>query len=150
MFLVATCDGSKKGWVYKVNIYAKRFLQRGIAFGGFGPIITAVVLALIPGVTLTGGQILLTVVSTYLLAFVQAGVSVFNQIEHWPLPKSLLCHFGSLYVVYSLCYLVNSWIPFEPMMLVIFTAIFVLVYAVVWLTVYLCVRGASRKLNEKI
>ena len=150
MYPVATCGKSKKGLVYRVNIYAKRFLQRGIAFGGFGPIVTAIVLALIPGVTLTGGQILLAVVSTYVLAFVQAGASVFNQIEHWPLPKSLLCHFGSLYVVYSLCYLVNSWIPFEPMMLVMFTAVFVLVYAVVWLTVYLCVRATSRKLNTKI
>ena len=121
-----------------------------MAFGGFGPMITGIVLALIPGATLTGGQILSMVVSTYVLAFVQAGASVFNQIEHWPLPKSLLCHFGSLYVVYSGCYLLNSWIPFEPMVLVIFTAIFVLVYAAVWITVYFCVRGVSRKLNEKI
>ena len=136
--------------MYNVNKYAKRFLQRGLVFGGFGPIITGIVLALLPGVTLTGGQVLMAVVSTYVLAFVQAGVSVFNQIEHWPLPKSLLCHFGLLYLVYSLCYLVNSWIPFEPLVLVFFTIIFAAVYAAVWLTVYICVRVASRKLNKKI
>ena len=133
-----------------MNKYAKNFIMRGAAFGGFGPIVTGIVLACIPAVTLTGGEMLLAVVSTYLLAFVQADVSVFNQIEHWPLPKSLLCHFGSLYLVYSLCYLINSWIPFEPMVLLIFTAIFVVVYFVVWFTVYLCVRAASRKLNHRI
>ena len=123
-----------------MNKYAKSFIIRGAIFGGFGPVVTAIVLACIPDVTLTGGEVLLAVVSTYLLAFVQAGASVFNQIEHWPMAKSLLCHFGSLYVVYSLCYLINSWIPFEPMVLLIFTAVFVVVYFVVWFTVYLCAR----------
>ena len=125
-------------------------MHRGLIFGGFGPIVTAIVLACIPGVELTGGQVLMAVLSTYLLAFVHAGASVFNQIEHWPLPKSLLCHFGSLYVAYSLCYLVNSWIPFEPLVLVIFTASFVGIYFLVWIIVYLCTRGVSRKMNEKL
>ena len=133
-----------------MNKYAKEFIKRGAVFAGFGPIIAGIVLACIPDVTLTGSEILLAVVSTYVLAFVQAGASVFNQIEHWPLSKSLLCHFGSLYVVYSACYLVNSWIPFEPLVLVIFTAVFAAVYFAVWITVYLCVRAASKKLNHRI
>jgi hypothetical protein len=137
-----------------MNNYTKEFLHRGSIFGGFGPIILGIVFcvldATVDSFTLTGAQVLLGVVSTYLLAFVQAGASVFNQIEHWPLPKSLLCHFGMLYAAYSLCYLVNSWIPFEPMVLVIFTAIFVVGYFLIWGIVYLCVRAASRKMNEKI
>lgn len=133
-----------------MNKYAKEFIKRGAIFAGFGPIIAGIVLACIPDVTLTGGEILLAVLSTYVLAFVQAGASVFNQIEHWPLSKSLLCHFGSLYVVYSACYLVNSWIPFEPLVLVIFTAVFAAVYFAVWITVYLCVRAASKKFNHRI
>lgn len=133
-----------------MNIYAKQFLQRGLAFGGFGPMVAGIVLSLIPGVTLTGGQVLLAVVSTYVLAFAQAGASVFHQIEHWPLPKALLCHFSLLYVTYSLCYLLNSWIPFEPMVLILFTAIFVVGYFLIWGIVYLCVRAASRRLNDKI
>ena len=119
-------------------------------FGGFGSIVAAIVLACIPGVSLTGGQVLLAVVSTYLLAFVHAGASVFYLIDHWPLPKSLLCHFGSLYVAYSSCYLVNSWIPFEPLVLVIFTASFVVIYFLVWSIVYFCIRAASKKMNEKL
>jgi len=123
-------------------------------FSGFGPIILGIVFFVlshtIENFTLTGGEVLTGVVSTYLLAFIQAGASVFNQIEHWPLPKALLCHFGALYLAYSLCYLINSWIPFEPLVLVIFTVLFTAGYFLVWGIVYLCVRAASRKLNEKI
>lgn len=133
-----------------MNNYAKIFLLRGMLFGGFGPLVAGVVFVCIPDVVLTGREVLLAVVSTYLLAFVHAGASVFNQIEHWSLPKSLLCHFGSLYLAYSLCYVVNSWIPFEPMVLAVFTLIFVAIYFVIWGIVYLCVRGESRKLNTKL
>lgn len=133
-----------------MNKYAKEFIKRGAAFAGFGPVIAAVVLACIPNTALSGGKILLAVVSTYVLAFVHAGASVFNQIEHWPMAKSLLCHFGSLYLAYSLCYLANSWIPFEPMVLVIFTVIFAVAYFVVWGIVYACIRAAEKKMNRHL
>lgn len=137
-----------------MNKYVKQFLQRGLAFGGFGPIILGIVYAILqgtlPGFSLSGAEVCLGILSTYLLAFVQAGASVFNQIEHWPLAKSLFWHFGTLYVAYALCYVVNTWIPFVPQVLAIFTAIFVALYLVIWLTVYLCVRAASKKFNAKI
>ena len=137
-----------------MNIYLKRFLQRGITFGGFGPIIAGIVFYIISltveGFSLGGGEVFLSILSTYILAFVQAGASVFNQIEEWSLPKSLLCHFGTLYVAYVACYLLNSWIPFDINVVLIFTAIFVAVYLVIWLTVYFSVRATSRRLNEKI
>ena len=119
-------------------------------FGGFGPVVAGIVFACIPEAVLSGSEMLLAVLSTYLLAFVHAGASVFNQIDCWPLSKSLLCHFGSLYLAYSLCYIVNSWIPFEPLVLGIFTLSFVVIYFVIGGIVYLCVRGESRKLNDKL
>ena len=137
-----------------MNVYLKRFLQRGVTFGGFGPIIAGVVFAIleftVPDFSLEGVEVLIAVVSTYLLAFLQAGTSVFNQIEHWPLAKSLLCHFGTIYLAYLGCYVVNSWIPFEPMVIVIFSAVFALSYLFIWLTVYLIVRATQKKLNVKI
>ena len=137
-----------------MNVYLKRFLRRGLMFGGFGPIVAGVVyyaLSLsIAEFSLTGAQVLLAIVSTYALAFVQAGVSVFNQIEHWPVYKSLLCHFLVLYLAYVFCYLLNTWIPFEPMVLLIFTLIFVAFYFVIWITVYLCLKSVSKKMNTKI
>lgn len=137
-----------------MNKYVKEYLHRGLIFGGFGPIVTAIVLFIVSlatgGILLTGGELLLAVLSTYLLAFVHAGASVFNQVEGWPVAKSLLFHFLTLYLAYSLCYVVNSWIPFEPMVLLIFSAIFIVTYAIIWLVVYLSVRAVSKRLNSNI
>ena len=137
-----------------MNKYVKEFLHRGLIFGGFGPVVVGIVFAIlqytVEGFSLGGTQVLLAIISTYLLAFVQAGVTVFNQIEHWSTVKSLLCHFGSLYAAYSVCYVANSWIPFAPMVLVIFTAIFVVMFFAIWTVVYLSVRAASRKFNKTL
>lgn len=134
--------------------YLKEFLRRGLIFGGFGPIVGGIVFAIL-GATIEdfhieGWQILLAIVSTYLLAFVQAGATVFNQIEGWSIGKSLAFHFITIYLAYSIAYVVNSWIPFEPMVLVIFTAVFVVTYAVIWVSVFLAVRATEKKLNENL
>lgn len=137
-----------------MNGHLKRFLQRGIAFAGFGPIILGIVFLIIEKTvtdfSLTGYQVFIAILSTYILAFVQAGASMFNQIEEWPLTKSLLCHFSSLYVVYIVCYLINTWIPFELAAVLIFTGIFVAAYFAIWLIVYLSVRATTKKLNGKL
>ena len=137
-----------------MNKYLKSFLLRGLVFGGFGPIICGIVFFIIEKcgapIDLSGADILLATVSTYLIAFVHAGASVFNQIEAWPIAKSLGCHLGSLYLVYVLAYLANSWIPLEPVVILVFTAIFLAVYFAVWLTVFLSVKAASRKMSQKI
>ena len=137
-----------------MNQYVRNYLQRGIAFGGFGPIVTGLVLAIMQwsgvDVQLSGSDVLVAVVSTYVLAFVQAGSSVFHQVENWPLAKSMGIHFLSVYVVYVACYLLNRWLPFAWEMIVAFTLIFVAVYLAIWLTVYLIVRKTSQKLNQSI
>ena len=137
-----------------MNKYFKEFLHRGLIFGGFGPIILAIIYAILhfteSDFALNGIQTAIAIVSIYLLAFVQAGASVFNQIESFSLTKSLLCHFSSLYAVYVLCYLINNWIPFNAKVLLIFTAIFLLVYFIVWMTVFMIVKSTTKKLNKKL
>lgn len=137
-----------------MNKYLKAFLLRGLIFGGFGPVILAIIYFFIslfhPETVFSGTEIFLGTLSTYILAFVHAGASVFNQIDEWGLNKSIACHFGTLYVAYSICYLLNSWIPFDIKVFGIFTAIFIGVYLVIWTIVYLCVRNASKKLNAKL
>ena len=137
-----------------MNKYLKDFLIRGLIFSGFGPIIVGIVfLSLhysLPDFSLSGTEVFFAIISTYLLAFVQAGASVFNQIEEWSLPRSLLCHFGMLYVAYVLCYLVNRWIPFSFIVILVFTAIFTVAYFAVWLTVYLVVKNLGKKMNRKL
>lgn len=137
-----------------MNKYVKEFFHRGLMFAGFGPVVLGIVYTVLTNTvdnfSLTGGQVLLAIVSTYLIAFVQAGATVFNQIEHWALPQSLLCHFGSIYLVYVICYLVNTWIPFSINVILIFTAIFVVCYFVVWIIVFLSIKAVSKKINRSL
>lgn len=137
-----------------MNKYLKIFLHRGLMFGGFGPIILGIIYAILQNTThtfsLNGNQILVAIISIYLLAFIQAGASVFNQIESFSTPKSLFYHLLVLYLAYIGCYLINNWIPFNLNVILIFTAIFLITYFVVWLTVFICIKSVSRKLNKKL
>ena len=137
-----------------MNRYLKEFLHRGLMFGGFGPIILGIIYMVLSNTltdfSLDGEQICLGIVSIYLLAFLQAGASIFNQIDSWPLPKSLLCHFSVLYLAYIFCYIINTWIPFEATVLLIFTLIFVVIYFAVWSIVYFSVRATSKRFNQKL
>ncbi len=154
MFRAEILKKLKKGLVYKMNKYLKEFLHRGMLFAGLGPIVLGIVYYCISVNTndflLSGGEILLGIVSTYLLAFIQAGATVFNQIESWPIAKSLLFHFSTLYIAYSLCYVINTWIPFSPIVLLVFTAIFIGIYLIVWITVYLTVKACAKNFNKKM
>lgn len=137
-----------------MNKYVKDFFHRGLIFGGFGPVIIGIVYMILQKTlsdfSLGGGEVCLAIVSTYLLAFVQAGASVFNQIESWSVPKSLFFHFASIYAAYVLCYLANTWIPRRIEVILIFTAIFVVAYFIIWTAVYLAVRSVSKKMNAKL
>ena len=132
----------------------KNFIHRGLIFGGFGPIILSIIYAITSkvsvGLTLSGTEVALAIISIYLLAFVHAGASVFNQIEHWSVPKSILFHMSTLYFAYIFCYLVNTWIPFDLQFTLIFTGIFVAIYIVVWVTVVTCIKITQKKLNRKL
>ena len=123
-------------------------------FSGLGPVTAALIIFIISQLeelpALSGMQVLIMVASTYILAFVQAGATVFNQIEHWSLPKSLACHFASLYAVYVLCYLVNTWIPFNINVILTFTIIFAASFFAIWTIVFLSVRHLSKKLNKNL
>lgn len=138
----------------KMNKYVKEYLLRGALFGGLGPIVLGIVYAIlslaIEGFSLGGVEVLLAILSTYAIAFVQAGSTVFNQIEGWPMAKSIACHFSSLYVVYVLAYLVNTWIPFEWGVILVFSGIFVAVFAITWLIVYLSLRATGRRLTARL
>lgn len=137
-----------------MNKYVKKFFHRGLVFAGFGPIILGIIYFVlsktVDGFTLGGVEVMTGIVSTYLLAFVHAGASVFNQVEHWGISKSLLCHLSTLYVAYSLCYVVNTWIPFEPKVLLLFTVIFMIIYFAVWCTVYFIIKTTSKNFNAKL
>ena len=134
--------------------YVKEFFFRGMMFGGFGPIVLAIIYYIVSVVDTStifeGKEILSGIISVYLLAFVHAGASVFNQIEEWGINKSIAVHFATLYVAYFVCYFINTWIPFEAKTFAVFTGVFVAIYAVVWTIVYLCVRKSGKKINDRL
>lgn len=133
--------------------YVKEFLKRGLIFAGFGPIVIGIVywiLSVCINVTFSGYEIFMGIISTYLIAFIQAGASVFNQIESWSVTKSIAFHLASIYIAYLGFYLLNSWIPFEWTVVLIFTASFLLIYFVIWFTVYFISRKFTKELNNKI
>lgn len=133
--------------------YVVEFLKRGLMFAGFGPVVAGVVfliISLTANISFCGSEIFLAIIFTYFLAFIQAGASVFNQVEGWSIPKSLGFHFGTLYLAYLSCYLLNTWIPFDWIIVLIFTLIFLVTYFVIWLIVYLIVKQTTKKLNEKL
>lgn len=137
-----------------MNKYLKEFFKRGLMFSGFGPIVMAIIYLFVDmgldSFALSSSELFTAIISTYILAFLHAGASVFNSIEHWSLLKSTACHFLSLYFAYSFCYVVNSWIPFIPEILLIFTIVFIAVYIIVWLIVYILIKATAKKLNSKI
>jgi hypothetical protein len=130
------------------------FLHRGLIFGGFGPVVIGIVYLIlqntVEGFSLGGDEVFLAIISTYLLAFLHAGASVFNIIEEWGLAKSFACHFAVLYIAYSICYLVNDWIPRSVGGFAFFTGIFVGFYILVWVTVMICIKATSKDLNKKL
>ena len=137
-----------------MNRYLKSFLHRGLIFGGFGPIICGIVFLILQLIhknfSLGGNEVFIAIISTYILAFIHAGASVFNQIEEWSAAKSLFCHLGTLYVTYISCYLLNSWIPFDFKVILIFTAIFASVYFLIWSIVIISIKTASKKFNKSL
>lgn len=137
-----------------MNYYVKEYIKRGLIFSGLGPVVAGIVYMIIEksgmDLKLSGTEVLLAIISTYVMAFVQAGASTFNTIESWGKAKSLFFQMSSIYVVYICGYLINRWIPFDWIIILIFTISFIVCYLIVWFTVYFIVRKETKKLNEKL
>lgn len=130
-------------------IYRNEFLKRGLMFGGFGPVIVGIIYLFV-GTAIRPMDCFTANISSYVLAFVVAGCSVFYQIEQWGLAKASFFHVICLYLAYLGCYLLNGWIDADIKTVAIFTGIFFLGYLVIWATVLLCTKMTAKKLNMKL
>lgn len=136
-----------------MNKHLKNFILRGLIFGGFGPIVFGIIILIISMTekyTFSGASVFIGILSTYILAFIHAGCSVFNEIESWSLVKSIGFHFVTIYVAYTLCYLINKWIEFKLKVLLIYTVVFIVSYFVIWIIVYLIIRKQTKRMNERL
>ncbi len=136
-----------------MNKYLKQFLLTGAVFAGLGPIIYGFILWQIVSpaqLEIRPSQVFLAIVSTYIIAFIQAGSCVFHKIESWSPLKSALAQLVSIYLAFTVFYLINSWIPFNWKVILIYTAVFVVIYVIIFVIVSLITRATVKKLNKKL
>ncbi len=136
-----------------MNKYIKDYLLRGLIFSGFGPIIYGIIcliIELIGNYKITGIQVFSGIITTYIIAFVHAGSSVFPQTENISKVKALFLQLISLYSVYTIGYLLNGWIPFNIIVFIIYSSCFIGGFLLIWLIIYLSTKRQVKLLNDKL
>ena len=129
-----------------------RFFLRGLVAGGFGPMAFALLYMILNRVAaveeLSVNQLCVGIFSLYLLAFIAGGMNVIYCIERLPLAFAILIHGGVLYVCYLVTYLINDWINFGALPIMIFTVAFAVGYLAIWAVIYLVSRRNTERVNE--
>ncbi len=130
----------------------KEFFRRGIAACGLGPIVLAVLYLILQhnGVveTLPVHAVCIGILSLSALAFVAGGMNVIYQIERLPLMIAILIHGAVLYISYLLTYLVNDWLDWGTVPILVFTGIFVVGYLLIWAVIYSVIKRNTDRINE--
>ena len=134
--------------------FVLEFLRRGLIASGIGPIVLAIVYLILQQTaaveTLSVNQVCIGIFSITALAFIAGGMNAIYQIERLPLMIAILIHGGILYISYLVTYLLNDWLDFGALTIVIFSAIFVVGYIVIWIIIYSITRKNIAKLNETL
>ena len=132
--------------------FVLEFIRRGAIAMGIGPIVLAIVYIVLHQAnaidTLTVSQVCIGILSLSALAFIAGGMNAIYQIEHIPLMAAILIHCGVLYIGYLGTYLINDWLDFGALPIVVFTAIFIVGYIIIWAIIYSMIRSKTAKLNE--
>ena len=130
----------------------KEFLRRGIAACGLGPIVLAVLYLILQHngavESLSVNEVCVGIFSLSALAFIGGGMNAIYQIEQLPLMVAILIHGGVLYISYLGTYLLNDWLDWGGMPIIVFTAVFVVGYVVIWAIIYSVTKRNTEKLNE--
>ena len=132
--------------------FVLEFLRRGFAACGMGPIILAILYLILQQTaaveTLTVNQVCIGIFSITTLAFIAGGMNTIYQIERLPLMVAILIHGGVLYVSYLGTYLLNDWLDWGVMPIIVFSTIFVVGYVVIWVIIYSITKSRTERLNE--
>lgn len=127
--------------------YILDFLRRGLAAMGFGPMVLAVLYLLLPVQPLTAQAVSLGIFSLSALAFLAGGLNVLYQIERLPLMAAIGIHGGVLYAGYLATYLLNGWLDWGRLPVLVFTAIFAVGYLAIWAVIYAIMRRSTARVN---
>lgn len=134
--------------------FVLEFLRRGFVAAGIGPIILAIFYLILQQTaaveTLSVNQVCIGIFSITALAFIAGGMNAIYQIERLPLMVAILIHGSVLYISYLGTYLLNDWLDWGIMPIVVFSAIFVVGYIVIWAIIYSIIKRNTNKLNEML
>ena len=134
--------------------FVLEFVRRGLIATGLGPIVLAIVYLILKQSaaidTVTVNQVCVGIFSLTALAFITGGMNAIYQVERLPLMTAILIHGVVLYLGYLITYLLNDWLDFGVMPVIIFTAIFAVGYIVIWTVIYSIMKRNTTKLNEKL
>lgn len=132
--------------------YVKEFIRRGAMAAWGGPVILAIIWLILKSTgiisELTVSQVALGIITTTVMAFIAAGISVIYKVENLPKAFAALIQMSVLYIDYLGFYLLNGWIPFDRIL--IFTVIFVIAFLVIWFAIYMLISIKVRKMNRMI
>ena len=134
--------------------YVLEFLRRGLIAAGIGPIVLAFVYLILQQAsaieTLSVNQVCIGIFSITALAFIAGGMNAIYQIERLPLMVAILIHGGILYISYLVTYLLNDWLDFGALPIIVFSAVFVVGYIVIWAIIYSIIKRNTDKLNKML
>ena len=134
--------------------FVLEFLRRGLIAAGIGPIVLAFVYLILQQAsaieTLSVNQVCIGIFSITALAFIAGGMNAIYQIERLPLMLAILIHGGVLYVGYLGTYLLNDWLDFGALPIIVFSAVFVVGYIVIWAIIYSIIKRNTAKLNKML
>ena len=133
---------------------ALEFLRRGVMSCGVGPIILAVLYLILHhnGVVenVSVKELCVGIFSLSALAFVAGGINALYQLERLPLMAAILINGSVLYVSYLMTYLVNGWLEWGRVPVLVFTGIFVVGYLVIWAVIYFVIKRKTKNLNKML
>ena len=134
--------------------FVLEFLRRGFIAAGIGPIVLAIIYLILQHSantnTLSVNEVCIGIFSLTTLAFIAGGMNSIYQVERLPLMTAILIHGSVLYIGYLGTYLLNDWLDFGVIPIIVFTAIFVVGYIVIWAIIYSIIRRNAAKINEML
>ena len=134
--------------------FVLEILRRGLIASGIGPIVLAIVYLILQQTaaveTLSVNQVCIGIFSITALAFIAGGMNAIYQIERLPLMVAILIHGGILYISYLVTYLLNDWLDFGALPIIVFSAVFVVGYIVIWAIIYSIIKRKTAKLNKML
>ena len=132
--------------------YILDFFRRGLSACGLGPIVLAILYLILQRqgaiATLTVNQVCVGIFSLSTLAFVAGGMNTLYQMERLPLMVAILIHGSVLYISYLGTYLLNNWMEWGMIPVLVFSGIFIVGYLIIWLIIYSIIKRNTEQINE--